>query len=122
LRIRSHYVNGPAFGGLAGNVNGFGKFLKDQLQPHSRFLTDSTRELFHTPQRTTDGAPVPMTLGWHVRSIAGMDCFYKEGGGGGFHSLTRIYPTRRMATNHHDQCDSVSLGSALTRWTVCPSV
>jgi hypothetical protein len=49
LRIRSHHVNGPAFGGLAGNAGGFGKFLRDQLQPHSRLLTDSTRALLYAP-------------------------------------------------------------------------
>jgi hypothetical protein len=29
LSIRSHYVNGAAFGGLVGTARGFGRFLQD---------------------------------------------------------------------------------------------
>jgi D-alanyl-D-alanine carboxypeptidase len=35
LEIRGHYPNGPAFGGLVGTANGFGKLLQDQLRPRS---------------------------------------------------------------------------------------
>lgn len=98
LRIRSHYVNGRAFGGLVGTANGFGKFMEDQLQPHSCLFADSTRELFYAPQRTADGRTAPMTLGWHMGSVGGTDFFYEEGGGGGFHCLMRVYPSYRIAT------------------------
>ena len=46
LSIRSHYVNGAAFGGLVGTARGFGKFLQDQLASHSRLFNDGTRSLF----------------------------------------------------------------------------
>ena len=39
-----------------------------------------------------------MTLGWHIGSGNGVSFFYKEGGGGGFHSLMRPYPTSGLAT------------------------
>jgi CubicO group peptidase (beta-lactamase class C family) len=90
LRIRSHFVNGPAFGGSVGSAAGFGKFLLDQLQPHSRLFDDATRQLFYAPQGMSGGAPAPMTLGWHT----GPGFFFKEGGGGGFHCLMRVYPGR----------------------------
>jgi len=35
LSIRSHYVNGAAFGGLVGTARGFGRFLQDQLGARS---------------------------------------------------------------------------------------
>ncbi len=97
LRIRSHYPNGTAFGGLVGTTRGFGKFLQDQLRQHSALFSDTTRALFYAPQRTTQGIPVSMTLGWHVGHVHGRPIFYKEGGGGGFHSMMRLYPESGIA-------------------------
>jgi CubicO group peptidase (beta-lactamase class C family) len=65
LSIRSHYVNGPAFGGLVGTARAFGRFLQDQLAPQSRILGDASRELFYERQSTASGTPLNMTLGWH---------------------------------------------------------
>jgi CubicO group peptidase (beta-lactamase class C family) len=92
VRIRSHYPNGPAFGGLVGTARGFARFLQDQLRGQSVLLDRATRQLLYEPQRTREGAPVAMTLGWHVGNPAGSRFYYKEGGGGGFHSLMRVYP------------------------------
>ena len=98
LRIYGHYLNGPAFGGLVGTARGFATFLQDQLRPHTRLLSDATRGLFYEPQRTTQGKTVAMTLGWHIGSVNRVSFFYKEGGGGGFHCLMRLYPTSGLAT------------------------
>jgi len=98
LRIKSHYLNGPAFGGLIGNIQGFGKFLMDQLQPHSVVLNDTARAWLYTQQRTKFGNLIPMTLGWHMGEIDGGTFFYKEGGGGGFRSMMRVYPKQAFAT------------------------
>jgi len=98
LHIRDHYVNGAAFGGLVGSARGFGKFLQDQLCPHSVLFADTTRELFFAPQRTRAGTGISMTLGWHIGAVDGVRHFYKEGGGGGFHSMMRVYPSSGIAT------------------------
>jgi CubicO group peptidase (beta-lactamase class C family) len=98
LLIHDHYVNGAAFGGLVGSVTGFGKFLQDQLRPHSDMLGDATRELFFTPQCTKDGTRILMTLGWHIGRMNGVEFFYKEGGGGGFHCMMRVYRSAGIAT------------------------
>jgi CubicO group peptidase (beta-lactamase class C family) len=98
LSIRSHYVNGAAFGGLVGTARGFGTFLQDQLGHHSRLFSDSTRSLLYAPQHIRDGAPIAMTLGWHVGTTNGIRFFFKEGGGGGFHHMMRLYPDRGIAT------------------------
>lgn len=98
LRIRPHYPNGPAFGGLVGTAGGFGRFLLDQLASRSRILPDEIRALFYEPQRTLEGAEVPMTLGWHIGELEGERCFFKEGGGGGFHSMMRLYPDRGLGS------------------------
>ncbi|HUL02655.1 MAG TPA: serine hydrolase domain-containing protein [Gemmatimonadales bacterium] len=98
LSIASHYPNGPAFGGLVGTARGFGKFLRDELGPHSVLFDDQTRRLLFEPQRTTGGATVAMTLGWHVGDLGGVRFFYKEGGGGGYHHMMRVYPSAGIAT------------------------
>jgi D-alanyl-D-alanine carboxypeptidase len=98
LEIRSHYLNGPAFGGLVGTARGFGKFLQDQLRERSALFNDATRSLLYAPQQTKQGTPVAMTLGWHIGDLDGMRFFYKEGGGGGFHSMMRVYPASGIAT------------------------
>ncbi|HVH26165.1 MAG TPA: serine hydrolase domain-containing protein [Vicinamibacterales bacterium] len=98
LEIRSHYLNGPAFGGLVGTARGFGKVLQDQLREQSVLLNGTTRQLLYAPQQTTQGAPVAMTLGWHIRELDGVRFFFKEGGGGGFHCMMRVYPREGIGT------------------------
>jgi hypothetical protein len=39
-----------------------------------------------------------MTLGWHIGSVDGVQFFFKEGGGGGFRSEMRIYPSAGIAS------------------------
>jgi D-alanyl-D-alanine carboxypeptidase len=98
LRLNDHYVDGAAFGGLVGTAEGFGKFLQDQLRPHSAIFGDMTRRLFYAPQRINKGMSIPMALGWHIGTVNGVRVFYKEGGGGGFHSMMRVYPSAAIAT------------------------
>jgi CubicO group peptidase (beta-lactamase class C family) len=97
LRIADHYVNGPAFGGLVGTARAFGRFLQDQAEAHSVLWSDTSRASFIEQQRA-DGRPVPMTLGWHIGSLARTPYFFKEGGGAGFHSMMRLYPKEGLGT------------------------
>ncbi len=39
-----------------------------------------------------------MSLGWHIQFLNGNRYYFKEGGGGGFHSEMRIYPELGIAT------------------------
>jgi len=39
-----------------------------------------------------------MTLGWHIGIRDGRSYFYKEGGGGGFHCLMRVYPHHHIGS------------------------
>lgn len=92
VEILPHYVDGPAFGGLIGTARAFGKLLIDLLRPRSAILGERGRALLFEPQRRNDGRPVAMTLGWHIGETRGISYYFKEGGGGGFHSMMRIYP------------------------------
>jgi CubicO group peptidase (beta-lactamase class C family) len=98
LRIEPHYLNGPAFGGLVGTARGFGKFLQDQLRPRSALFDQAAHDRLTEQQRTSAGALVPMTLGWHLGDLAGTRFYYKEGGGGGFHCEMRLYPGPGVAS------------------------
>jgi len=92
VHLREHYVNGAAFGGLVGTARAFGRFLQDQLATDSVLLAEPTRRLLAEPQHLDDGREIPMTLGWHVAARGPRSCFFKEGGGGGFHCMMRLYP------------------------------
>lgn len=92
LHLRSHHLNGPAFGGLVGTARAFGRFLQDQLSTDSVLLSPESKRLLESQQATAAGRLVPMTLGWHIRGDGEATCLFKEGGGGGFHGEMRVYP------------------------------
>lgn len=98
LRLEDFHLNGPAFGGLVGTASSFGTFLQDQLRTDSVLLSPQTRRLLESQQTDSAGNPIPMTLGWHIGEVNGVSYFYKEGGGGGFHSEMRLYPAQAIAT------------------------
>lgn len=98
LHIEHHYLNGPAFGGIVTSARALGVFLQDQLQDESKLFGKPTRDLFYEQQRNNRGEPVNMTLGWHIGWRNGKRYYFKEGGGGGFHSEMRIYPDAKVAT------------------------
>lgn len=98
VRVKSHQLNGPAFGGLVGTARGFAGFLQDQLRPDSLLFNRTTKALLETQQTDSSGAPIPMTLGWHIGQVGDRNYLFKEGGGGGFHSEMRLYPALGIGT------------------------
>lgn len=98
LHIKNHYLNGPAFGGLIGSARSFSKFLQDQLKEESILFNNETKNLFYSQQKNNAGKLVEMTLGWHIGDLEGAKYFYKEGGGGGYHSEMRIFPDQEIAS------------------------
>jgi D-alanyl-D-alanine carboxypeptidase len=98
LRLKSHHLNGPAFGGLVGAARGFTRFLQDQLRPESVLFGSESKRLLETQQTDGAGEPIQMTLGWHVGETHGVGYFFKEGGGGGFHSEMRLYPAKSIGS------------------------
>jgi CubicO group peptidase (beta-lactamase class C family) len=98
LRLQAVYVNGPAFGGLVGSATSFSRFLQDQLRADSVLFTADTKRTFEAQQTDKAGRPIPMTLGWHIGKLDSTTYFFKEGGGGGFHSEMRIYRTKGIGS------------------------
>ncbi len=93
LRIKDVYVNGPSFGGALGSARAFGRILQDLLSDDSMLLGEPGKQLFFTQQKNSAGKAIEMTLGWHIGELDGIEYFYKEGGGAGFHCEMRIYPS-----------------------------
>lgn len=98
LLINNLTINGPSFGGLIGTAGGFARFLQDQLQPESVLLNPETKQLLETQQSDNRGNPIPMTSGWHIGERDTMAYYFKEGGGGGYHSEMRLYPQNGIAS------------------------
>jgi D-alanyl-D-alanine carboxypeptidase len=98
LHIKDHYLNGPSFGGIVSSARAVGIFLQDQLRDNSALFTRHAKKLFFEQQRNNRGEPIEMTLGWHIGNIRSIQYFFKEGGGGGFHSEMRIYPAQKIAS------------------------
>jgi D-alanyl-D-alanine carboxypeptidase len=98
LEICPHYVDGAAFGGLVGTARGFAPFLQDQLRPQSVLFGAPTRRQFYAQQHINDRTTTQTCLGWHLGALDGEPFFYKEGGGGGFHSMMRLYPNSGIGT------------------------
>lgn len=124
LRIRDHYPDGAAFGGMIGTAHAFARLLQDQLQPTSVLLGADMKRMLETRERTAAGEAIGMTLGWHVRAAADGDYLFKEGGGAGFHAEMRLYPARSLGSvvmansttfetrRVLDEWDPVTMGSA----------
>jgi D-alanyl-D-alanine carboxypeptidase len=98
LHIKDVYVNGPAFGGAIGTARAFSVILQDLLAERSNLLSNKSRELLFTRQKTRSGEEIDMTPGWHIGNLEGARYYYKEGGGAGFHSEMRVYPSHGLAT------------------------
>jgi D-alanyl-D-alanine carboxypeptidase len=84
LRLKSHYLNGPAFGGLVGAARGFSRFLQDQLRTESVLFGPETKRLLETRQTDGAGRPIPMTLGWHVGETDGAAISSRRAAAGAF--------------------------------------
>jgi CubicO group peptidase (beta-lactamase class C family) len=97
-RFNHVYMNGSAYGGLVGTATGMAKFLRDQLQEQSRLFSSPTRELFYSEQLDRKGKRMPTTLGWHRGVLNGINYYGKVGGGPGFQSNIRLYPSKGIGT------------------------
>jgi CubicO group peptidase (beta-lactamase class C family) len=47
VHVKSHYVNGPAFGGLIGAAQAFSRFLQDELRESSVLFGIEAKQLFY---------------------------------------------------------------------------
>ena len=98
IRFRPVYMNGAPYGGLIGTARAFSRFLQDQLSPGSILFDDQTKNLFYSEQINNKKHSLETTLGWHRGKLSAIEYFGKPGGGPGFQSNMRVYPSKGIAT------------------------
>lgn len=98
IRFRPVYMSGESYGGLIGTARAFSKFLQDQLSPESVLFDEPTKKLFYSEQINSKKHPIETTLGWHRGKLSGIEYYGKPGGGPGFQSNMRVYPSEGIAT------------------------
>ena len=98
IRFKPVYMNGAPYGGLIGTARAFSKFLQDQLRPSSVLFDNETKKLFYAEQTDNRSRPLETTLGWHRGRSFGIEYYGKPGGGPGYQSNMRIYPSKGIAT------------------------
>lgn len=111
VALREFHADGPAYGGVIGTARSFARFLQYQLCERSVLLGPEARSLMQS-QQSAGGAHIPMTLGWHMGTLERTPCLYKEGGGGGFHCLMRLYRDAGLGTVVMTNATSFNV----TRW------
>jgi CubicO group peptidase (beta-lactamase class C family) len=98
FRLKPVYMDGAAYGGLNGTAWAFARFLQDQVRDKPVLLDLTTRALFFSRQKDNRGQELATTLGWHRGQLGDTPYYGKPGGGPGYHSNLRVYPTKALAT------------------------
>lgn len=97
LSLNQFYVDGPAYGGLVGDVGDAGRFLQlhlndGQLDGRRVITADSARAMRVLDQ---SGKPFEHGIGWFRRPTSGRGDWVEHfGAGAGFWNVMRLYPER----------------------------
>ncbi|MCC6413628.1 MAG: beta-lactamase family protein [Saprospiraceae bacterium] len=86
------YVNGSAYGGLIGTAPALVHYAQALLAPQSPLLSDGSRKQMFEENKTSNGKPTGMCLGWYTGHLKGKRYVTHAGGGGGFYIEVRVYP------------------------------
>jgi D-alanyl-D-alanine carboxypeptidase len=90
--FQQFYVNGASFGGLIGTPDALIKYIQELLQPDCKLITDDTRKILFTENKTVDGRLTGMCISWFKGQIKGKEYYTHAGGGGGYYCEIRVYP------------------------------
>jgi CubicO group peptidase (beta-lactamase class C family) len=97
LSLKPFYVDGPAYGGLVGNVVDAGRFLQlhlndGQLEGNQVLSVEASRRMRRLDQQ---GKPFDHGIGWFRRPTTGRGDWVEHfGAGAGFWNVMRLYPER----------------------------
>ena len=99
VEVRPMDLDSAAIGGLVGPATGFLPFVRSQLTGGSPLLQEhSVRQMQTLMARGIPGiaSRVGMGLGWKLGEVDGTPFLNHEGGGPGFTSETRLYPSQGL--------------------------
>lgn len=98
IRYRPFHLNGAAYGGLKGNVQGWAPLLEALVTRDPRLLPAAEFDTFFAPQPLASGAPSGHSVSWFIGRHAGHEYLCHAGGGPGYGAEIRIYPALRAAS------------------------
>ncbi len=98
IRYRPFHLNGAAYGGLKGNVQGWAPLLTALATRDPRLLPAREYDALFAPQTLASGKPTGHSLAWFTGRLAGHDYLCHAGGGPGYGAEIRIYPTLGAAS------------------------
>ena len=98
IPFKNYYTNHPAYGGLIGRPNAFILYIQELLKPNSNLISDKSKKMLFTENRTNNGKASGMALSWFSGKLNSFRYFTHAGGGGGYYSEIRIYPELKMGS------------------------
>jgi D-alanyl-D-alanine carboxypeptidase len=99
VALRPYALDTAAIGGLLGDASAFAPLLREMLDPGDGVLTRaSKREMLtmHAAGAAGVVSRVGVGLGWKLGRVGATEFWNHEGGGAGFCSETRLYPSARL--------------------------
>jgi CubicO group peptidase (beta-lactamase class C family) len=96
--FNSFYNNGAPYGGIICTPNALRSYCQELLKNNGKLLTKSSVNEMLTEQETNNGKKTAMTLGWFKGNLTGNDYYCHAGGGGGYYSEIRLYPSLRFGS------------------------
>ncbi len=98
IPFKNYYINHPAYGGLIGRPYAFILYIQELLKPNSILITEQSKKMLFTENRTNNGKASGMALSWFSGKLNSFRYFTHAGGGGGYYSEIRIYPELKMGS------------------------
>lgn len=96
--FKPFYVDGQAYGGLFASSKAMMAYCQALFTTEEGLLGESALLQMFNEQLTSEGKGTGMCLGWFKGSLEGIEYFCHAGGGGGYYSEIRIYPTLKMGS------------------------
>ncbi|NMM47612.1 2'-5' RNA ligase family protein [Marinigracilibium pacificum] len=98
IPFNSFYVNGAAYGGLIGKPSAFMKYIQELLKEDSQLISNHYKKLLFEENSTINTRHSGMCLSWFKGALLGYDYYCHAGGGGGYYSEIRIYPSLNLGS------------------------
>lgn len=98
LRYRPFHLNGAAYGGLKGNVQGWAPLLAALARRDPWLLLPERYDAFFEPQALASGKASGHALSWFTGRLTGQNYLCHAGGGPGYGAEIRIYPSLGAAS------------------------
>lgn len=91
--FKPFYINGLPYGGIIGTPNSLMEFCRALLRDDDSLLSKPLIKEMLSAQQTNNGKGTEMCLGWFKGVVNDLEYYCHAGGGGGYYTEIRLYPT-----------------------------